>query len=297
MQEPIHIPVLLQETLSWLKPQAGGKYLDATLGLAGHSLAIMQALQGQGQILGLDQDLQALEQAQARLEQAGFAEQVHLARVRFSNFRQPLKELGWQELDGVLLDLGLSSLQLDNRQRGFSFQHAGPLDMRMDQSSGLTAGNLLQTRSFQELKRIILDYGQEPMAGRIARRIVQMRGRKQIQDTQELARLVEAAYPGARRRKSRQHPATKTFQALRIAVNQELQELEAFLRSIQNYLRPGARICAISFHSLEDGLVKRAFKQSQGFRPLTPGPVQPGEQEQQQNPRSRSARLRAAEKL
>jgi 16S rRNA (cytosine1402-N4)-methyltransferase len=298
MQEQMHIPVLVQETLAWLQPEAGGRYLDATLGLGGHTLAIMELVQGQGEVLGLDQDLQALELAQARLEEAGWARQVHLARVRFSNFQQPLKELDWQRLDGAVLDLGLSSLQLNSRERGFSFQHQGPLDMRMDQSQGLTAQRLLNRASYQELKRIISEYGQEPLAGKIAKRIVQARGKDGIQDTRELARLVQEAYPGARRRQSRHHPATKTFQALRIAVNQELQELEAFLRKIPEYLRPGARICVVSFHSLEDRLVKRAFKQDQGlFRPLTPGPVQPTNREQEQNPRSRSARMRVGERL
>ncbi|MGM0424073.1 MAG: 16S rRNA (cytosine(1402)-N(4))-methyltransferase RsmH [Thermodesulfobacteriota bacterium] len=298
MQEQIHTPVLVQEILSWLQPEAGGRYLDATLGLAGHALAIMEQTQGRGEVLGLDQDVQALELAQLRLEQAGCLEQVHLAKVSFSNFQQPLKELGWQRLDGALLDLGLSSLQLDSRERGFSFQYPGPLDMRMDQSQGFTAKRLLHRSSFQEMKRIILEYGQEPMAGRIAKRIVQAREKKEIQNTQELARLVQGAYPGARRRQSRHHPATKTFQALRIAVNQELQELEAFLHKIPEYLRPGARVCVISFHSLEDRLVKRAFKKDQGLlKPLTSGPVQPTSREQEQNPRSRSSRLRAAERI
>ncbi len=298
MQEITHIPVLLQETLSWLQPQAGGRYLDGTLGAGGHTLAIMEQTKGTGEVLGLDQDWQALELAQERLEQAGWAQQVHLARVRFSNFQQALKELDWKELDGALLDLGLSSLQLDNWERGFSFQHSGPLDMRMDQSKGLTAERLLRKSNYQELKRIILDYGQEPMAGRIAKRIVQAREKKGIQDTLELARLIQQAYPGARRRQSRHHPATKTFQALRIAVNQELQELETFLRKIPDYLRPRARICIISFHSLEDRLVKKAFHQKQGqFRQLTSGPVQADGQEQERNPRSRSARLRAAERV
>ncbi|MFO8031926.1 MAG: 16S rRNA (cytosine(1402)-N(4))-methyltransferase RsmH [Desulfohalobiaceae bacterium] len=298
MQEQIHTSVLVQEILSWLQPEAGGRYLDATLGLAGHALAIMEQTQGRGEVLGLDQDVQALELAQLRLEQAGCLEQVHLAKVSFSNFQQPLKELGWQRLDGALLDLGLSSLQLDSRERGFSFQYPGPLDMRMDQSQGFTAKRLLHRSSFQEMKRIILEYGQEPMAGRIAKRIVQAREKKEIQNTQELARLVQGAYPGARRRQSRHHPATKTFQALRIAVNQELQELEAFLHKIPEYLRPGARVCVISFHSLEDRLVKRAFKKDQGLlKPLTSGPVQPTSREQEQNPRSRSSRLRAAERI
>ncbi len=297
-----HLPVLEQEVLEWLAPDSGGRYLDVTLGAGGHSLAIMKKVQGKAEILGLDQDLQALYQARSRIEQAGFRQQVHLAHVRFSRFDRVLRELGWQKVHGAIMDLGVSSMQLDNAGRGFSFQQSGPLDMRMDQSQGYTARHLLQKTRYEELRRIILEYGQEPLAGKIASKIVQTRENKPIADSQELADLVSQAYPAARRRKSRNHPATKTFQALRIAVNQELQELELFLRKIPDFLLPGGKLLVISFHSLEDRLVKNACRTSPGahgqkMRLITKKPVQPGKEEISRNPRSRSARMRVAQKI
>ncbi len=299
MQEQEHLPVLVQEVLSWLEPRPGAKYLDATLGMGGHTLAIMQKARGRAQVLGLDQDMQALNQAVENIEQAGYRPQVHLAQARFSCFESVMSTLGWRLVDGVLLDLGVSSLQLDNAQRGFSYHLSGPLDMRMDQSRGVTANNILHKYRYEQLRRIILEYGQEPMAGRIARKIVQARRKRPIANTRELTQLVQEAYPVKWRRTSRKHPATKTFQALRIAVNQELQELEQFLRKIPAYLETKGRICVISFHSLEDRLVKNAFKQGDlesRMSLLTRSPIQPQPEELQNNRRSRSAKLRVAEK-
>lgn len=311
-----HLPVMPEEVIEWLAPKPGARIVDGTLGLGGHTLALMQALGGRLEILGLDRDREVLDMARSRIRDAGYAGQVVLAHEQFSDMAEVLERLGWPSVDGVLLDLGVSSLQLDRRQRGFSFLEDGPLDMRMNsEQGGRTAGDLVNSASHEELKRIIRDYGEEPMAGRIASRIVKVREERSIEGTQELAGLVARAYPAKRRAKSRHHPATKTFQALRMAVNQELEELSRVLGIVPQVLKPGGRMVVIAFHSLEDRLVKQAFKREAarcvcpphqdlctcdhrpGMRILTKKPLRPSPEEVHSNPRSRSARLRAAEAL
>lgn len=236
--ETVHISVLLDEAVEALAPKAGGRYLDGTVGMGGHSFAIMERTGGQGFLCGLDRDTQALELARVRL--APFGDHVHLAHTRYSAFEATLDELGWDVIDGALIDIGVSSLQIDSAERGFSFSSDGPLDMRMDRDSGDTPVSRLVNRAKQEeLKDIIERYGEDPQAGRIAKAIVEARIRKPIETTGELAALVERAYPAAWRAKARNHPATRTFQALRMAVNDEIGELERFLDAILGRLKPG----------------------------------------------------------
>jgi 16S rRNA (cytosine1402-N4)-methyltransferase len=309
-----HIPVMLEEVMRWIAPKPGGLYLDATLGLGGHAERLMDMTGGKARLLGLDRDAHALAKAGARLDR--FGERVQLAHTSFQHFSLALREVGWDLLDGVVADLGVSSLQLDNPDRGFSFLHDGPLDMRMDPASGgEPAASIVNGASYERLRQLLWEYGEEPMAGRIARAIIKVRESRRIESTLELARIVAGAYPAKRRALSRNHPATKTFQALRLEVNQELREIEFFLGRIVDFLRPGARIAVISFHSLEDRIVKRAFrKESSGC--LCPReypvcqcghekrvslpfrkPLVPGEDEMRANSRSRSAKLRVAERL
>jgi len=288
--------------------------MDATLGLGGHAARLMELTNGQARLLGLDRDEQALAKAGERLAQYG--ENVQLAHTSFQHFSRALREAGWDKLDGVIADLGVSSLQLDSPERGFSFLQDGPLDMRMDPGSGgEPASAIVNGASFERLRQLLWDYGEEPMAGRIASAIVKIRETARIESTLELARIVAAAYPAKRRALSRNHPATKTFQALRLEVNQELREVEFFLERIVDYLRPGARICVISFHSLEDRIVKRAFRKessaclcpreypvcqcghTQKLRLPFRKPLIPTEDEMRANSRSRSAKLRVAERV
>ena len=309
-----HIPVMLDEVMQWIAPKPGGFYMDATLGLAGHAARLMELTGGQALLLGLDRDEQALAKAGERLSRYG--ENVQLAHTSFQHFPRALREAGWDRLDGVIADLGVSSLQLDSPERGFSFLHDGPLDMRMDPGSGgEPASGIVNGASFERLRQLLWDYGEEPMAGRIARAIVEARERARIESTLELARIVAAAYPAKRRALARNHPATKTFQALRLEVNQELREIEIFLERVVDFLRPGARIAVISFHSLEDRIVKRAFRrESTGclcpreypecvcghekkLRLPFRKPLLPSEEEMRANSRSRSAKLRVAERI
>ncbi len=312
--ESIHIPVLLQETIEMLRPEASGRYLDGTVGMGGHSRALLERTGGEGFLCGLDRDTQALELARVRL--APFGEHVRLFHLRYSRFAEALDTLGWDTIDGALIDIGVSSLQIDSAERGFSFHADGPLDMRMDRDSGEAPVSRLVNRArLEELKDIIERYGEDPQAGRIARAIVEARVRKPIETTRELAQLVEQAYPAAWRAKARNHPATRTFQALRMAVNDEIGELERFLDGILARLKPGGRVAVITFHSLEDRVVKQKMRTwTQGclcpkhlpvcvchHRPeaflVTPKPVSPSERELNLNPRSGSAKLRVAEKL
>jgi 16S rRNA (cytosine1402-N4)-methyltransferase len=309
-----HIPVMIDEVMHWIDPKPGGFYMDATLGLGGHAARLMEMTGGRAHLLGLDRDRQALDKAGKRLTEYG--ENVQLAHTSFQHFPSVLRELGWDLLDGVVADLGVSSLQLDSPERGFSFLHDGPLDMRMDPGSGgEPASNIVNGASYERLRQLLWDYGEEPMAGRIARAIIAARENARIESTLELARIVAAAYPAKRRALARNHPATKTFQALRLEVNQELREVENFLERVVDYLRPGARIAVISFHSLEDRIVKRAFrKESTGclcprdypicqcghekkLRLPFRKPLIPGEAEMRANSRSRSAKLRVAERI
>lgn len=312
--EKVHTSVLLNEVIEWLAPKPGGRYLDGTLGMAGHSSAILEAAGENAELAGLDRDEQALELAGTRLEP--FEDRAHRFHLAFSRFEAALDELGWDTVDGVVLDLGVSSLHLDRAERGFSFIKDGPLDMRMDPAGGMPpASSIVNKGSYSDLNRILKLYGEEPLASRITKAIIAAREQDKITTTLQLAAIVEKAYPAKRKALSRTHPATKTFQGLRIAVNSELEELQNFLRQIPKRLSPGGRVAIISFHSLEDRIVKKAFKaESQQcdcppmqpvctcgkvkrLNVLTRKPILPTEEEMKLNPRSRSAKLRVAEKV
>ncbi len=292
-----HRPALVEETVAWLAPQPGATVVDGTLGTGGHSLAILPHLMPAGRLIAIDRDPHALELAQQRLIE--FASQIHFVRENFLHLPEILKRLQVTQLNGLLADLGLSSLHVDVAQRGFSFQQAGPLDMRMDPDQSMTAASLLQRVSEAELVRILEIYGEERWARRIARGIVTARRSTPIDTTSHLAQIIRGAVP--RQAKSeRLHPATRTFMALRIAVNDELANLEALLRALPELLAPQGRAVIITYHSLEDRLVKRSFQAGARagiFRLLTKKPVRPSEQELAENPRSRSAKLRAVERL
>jgi 16S rRNA (cytosine1402-N4)-methyltransferase len=313
-QEVPHIPVMLKEIVEYLGPKAGGRYLDGTLGLAGHSLGLLRAAGGKAELICLDRDEQALALARERLKE--FPGQAHTFHLAFSDFEEALEEAGWDGLDGAVLDLGVSSLQLDEPGRGFSFMADGPLDMRMDATSGMDSARVLVNRAhFDDLKQIIRDLGDEPLGGKIARAIVRIREQEEIRTTSRLAEIVAKAYPPDRRREARNHPATRTFMALRMAVNNEIGEIKEFLERIVRYLKPGARLAVISFHSAEDREVKEAFRHwAKGCRCpleqqictcdrtplariLTKKPQLPTQLEMDRNPRSRSAKLRVAERL
>lgn len=309
-----HIPVMLDEIVGYLSPRPGGRYLDGTLGLAGHSLGLLRASGGKAELLCLDRDEQALALARERLKE--FPGQVTSFHLPFSEFESALEEAGWDQLDGAVLDLGVSSLQLDEAERGFSFNTDGPLDMRMDATSGMDSARVLVNREhYEELRRIIRDLGDEPLGGKIARAIIRAREQAEITTTSRLAEIVSRAYPPDRRREARNHPATRTFMALRMAVNHEVEELKTFLERIVRHLKPGARVAVISFHSAEDREVKESFRYwakgcrcplEQAFctcdrtpvlKVLTKKPQLPTQLEIDRNPRSRSAKLRVAERL
>jgi 16S rRNA (cytosine1402-N4)-methyltransferase len=282
-----HTPVLLAETLELLDVRPGGFYVDGTLGLGGHAREILRRSAPHGRLLGLDRDAETLERARAAL--APFGERVRLGHA---DFRELPELLAGEQPDGILLDLGVSSLQLDSPERGFSFRHEGPLDMRLDRSHGPSAAELVNRLPERELADLIHRYGEERAARRVARAIVAARARRRLTTTLELAELVRGAVgrgrPGL-------HPATRTFQALRIGVNRELEGLERALGAAARLLAPGGRLAVIAFHSLEDRQVKQAFRslRGEGFQLLTRKPLRPGLAELGANPRARSARLRA----
>ena len=279
-----HKPVLPQEVLEGLAIRAGGSYLDATVGGGGHSRLILEAFPDL-RLTALDQDAQAIAAAQSAL--AEFGDRVQFHQTNFAQF-QP----GSQKFDGILADLGVSSAQLDQGDRGFSFRHTAPLDMRMNQQQSLTAAEIINTWDEVELARIIYLYGEERLSRKIARRIIE---RRPLQTTTDLADLIFHSVPRSYRY-GRIHPATRTFQGLRIAVNQELEVLETFLKSAPTWLNPDGRLAIISFHSLEDRLVKHSFKDSELLRVITKKPIIATETELKENARSRSAKLRVAER-
>ena len=306
-----HEPVLLNEVLEWMNVRENGVYCDGTLGGGGHSEAILAASGGTARLYGIDRDENAIRAASGRLSRfAGFT----AIRGNFHDVKALLLEAGAGKLDGALLDLGVSSPQLDNAERGFSYHEDAPLDMRMDRTQKLTAAELLNTADERELTAIIRDYGEEKWAARIARIICEHRLQKPFETTFDLVRAVDAAIPKAVRRKEDGHPARRTFQAIRIAVNDELEPLEQALRDLAGCLKPGGRLCVITFHSLEDRIVKRCFKTMEnpcicppkvpictcGRKPevkvLAGGAVSPSAEETERNPRARSAKLRVAEK-
>lgn len=294
-----HVPVLLAETLAILRPRTGGRYLDATVGLGGHAEALLIESAPAGHLCGIDRDAEALVLAKDRLRR--FGDRVELLQGDFGMLGVIAAENGWGPFDGILFDLGLSSFQLDDASRGFSFMRDGPLDMRMDrQGGGKSAAELLARLSERELVRILQDYGEERWARRIAARIVEERRKQPLTSTVQLARLVGAAVP-RRAWPRRIHVATRTFQALRIAVNDELARLTHGLQDAVELLATGGRICIISFHSLEDRIVKetlRGWARSEPPRAhlLTKRPIIPTEREIDANLRARSAKLRAAER-
>jgi len=284
----MHLPVLLNETIHWLAPRPDGIYLDATAGLGGHSAAIAQRLTT-GLVIGSDRDAESLQLARANTAQ--WSNRIRFHHGTFSGLKSALAELAIQKIDGLLADLGASRFQLTEAERGFSLAADGPLDMRMDRSRGLTAGDLLNTITEKEIGDLLFQQAEERRARRIARAIVRARP---IRSTLHLARVVEQAAP----RTGRLHPATLTFLALRRAVNQEQQELEALLETAPHLVAPGGRIVIISFMSLEDRRVKESFRDlaRQGRATLlTRHVVRPSQQEVRNNPAARSAKLRALE--
>ena len=291
-RETGHVPVLLEEAIDFLAVKPGGLYVDATVGLGGHSYEVARRLGRLGRLIGLDKDPAALERAQAKLAQLG--DEAPAIRLAHDSFSALAEHAGENSADGVLADLGVSSLQFDDAARGFSFRADAPLDMRMNPHSGLTAEQVVNQLSERELADLIYEFGEERRSRRIARAICRARP---IRSTQHLAEVVSAA---ARPMKPGIHPATQTFQALRIYVNQELDDLRKLLEAAPRVLKPGGRLVVISFHSLEDRMVKDALRNGarEGkYEVLTRKPVVAGEEEVRGNPRSRSAKLRAAERL
>lgn len=292
-----HTSVLLEEALHFLEPRPGSCIVDATLGLGGHAERILEKLGPKGRLIGFDRDPQALKQARLNLNK--YKDNVLLVHGRFSRVADKLSEIGGPLPSGMLLDLGVSSFQLDQAARGFSFREDGPLDMRMDPSEELgTAADLVNRSSKHDLLQILWTYGEERYARRIVNAIERARERRKVETTADLADIVARAVPSGYRH-GRLHPATRTFQALRIAVNSEMKELEDFLKSALDVLDAGGRLVIISFHSLEDRAVKNAFRRwkTQGFGAvLTKKPVTASNDETRLNPRSRSAKLRAFQK-
>jgi 16S rRNA (cytosine1402-N4)-methyltransferase len=302
---------MLHEAVDLLAPKAGGLYVDGTLGAGGHAAEILKRSAPDGMLIGMDQDADAVERCSKSL--ATYGDRVIIRQANYRDLPEVLSELGHRVVNGVLLDLGMSWFHLKTPERGFSFMLDGPLDMRMDMSRARTAADLVNTLPHEELVRIIREYGEDRRAGAIARAIEKARVRGPITSTVQLAEIVSSVFPPYPPR--RIHPATLTFQALRIAVNDELGSLREGLAGILPILRPGGRFAVITFHSLEDRIVKQAFvKEAKGcvcpprmpvcacgrkpvIRILTPRPVVPGEEEVRNNPASRSAKLRAVEKL
>jgi 16S rRNA (cytosine1402-N4)-methyltransferase len=292
-----HASVMVGETLDILQPQSGGIYVDATLGLGGHARAILQRLGHRGRLIGIDQDASSLEAAKKDLE--GCADRCEFVHDPFSQVDKILKSLRIEKVDGILFDFGISSFQLDDAQRGFSFQREGPLDMRMDRQGKLTAYDLVNSLSEFEIAKILRDYGQERFYRRIAKNIVRTRALTPIRTTGQLKDIVSRSMPRGRSRE-KIHPATRTFQAFRMAVNAELAEIETALEKSIELLRPGGRMVAISFHSLEDRIVKQKFKlfSAMGLAEvLTKKPLRPTPEEEALNSRARSARLRGVKRL
>ncbi len=289
----MHEPVLVDEVVGFLRPRPDGIYVDATVGLGGHAAAVLAA--GAGRLIGIDRDAEALAIARRRLKSA--AARVELVHADYRDLTRVLSARGIDRVAGIVADLGVSSMQLDDAARGFSFRLGGPLDMRMDRSTGPTAAELIATVEEKTLADVIWRFGEERHSRRIARAIVRARDRQPLTETAALASVVRAAAGG--RGSQRIDPATRTFQALRIWVNRELDGLDAFLDEAVNALEPGARLAVIAFHSLEDRVVKHTFRRLAAdarIQLVTRKPVGPADAEVERNPRARSARLRVAEK-
>jgi 16S rRNA (cytosine1402-N4)-methyltransferase len=292
---PTHEPVMLEETVAMLQPFRGGLFVDCTVGLGGHSRALLEA--GATRLLGLDRDPDALRRAAGSLQ--AWRERVELVHADFRELDQVLDARGITGIDGALADLGVSSMQLDAEGRGFSFRRDEPLDMRMDQTAGFTAADWLATVDEPELANVIFQFGEERFSRRIARAIVAARRTEPVTTTGRLAQIVRKAVP--HRGYQRIDPATRTFQALRIWVNRELEGLDAFLARAASRLLTGARLAVITFHSLEDRIVKHAFRAlaagEAALQVLTRKPLTPGDAEVARNARARSAKLRVIERL
>jgi len=289
--DSIHTPVLLEEVIRYLDIKQGGVYVDGTLGLGGHSEAILQASGPDGKLAAFDWDEAAIDLARERLQP--FGDRVTIIRRNFAELAEGLSEAGIARIDGLLIDIGLSSLQLDRGGRGFSFLQDEPLDMRMDLRRPMTAAKLIAQSSEEELADIIYYYGEEKQARRIAAEIVKARKTEKIESSKQLSNIIVKAIP-RRFHPKRIHVATLTFQGLRIAVNTELENLAKIIESCVGFLKPGARFCVITFHSLEDRIVKRKFREHEQLEVLTTKPVVASAAEVEKNPRSRSAKLRVA---
>jgi 16S rRNA (cytosine1402-N4)-methyltransferase len=288
--EPRHVAVLPAEVLAALAPAPGAVFVDATVGAGGHARLLAERLGPAGRVIGLDRDAAMLDMTRPRLH--GLP--VTLVQANFDRLREVLDELGIEAVDGVLADLGICSDQLDAAERGFSFQQPGPLDMRLDPTAGEPASALLRRLNERDLADLIYQYGEERFSRRIARKIIEVRRRTPLETTEQLAELVRRCVPWPKGKRPAIDPATRTFQALRIAVNDELGALDRLLAALPGCIKPGGRAAVISFHSLEDRRVKQAFRDRQAWDVLTPKPVQAGDEEIRQNPRARSAKLRAA---
>ena len=291
---PPHVPVLRDEVLDWLQPRDGGLYVDGTLGLGGHTQAVLERSAPSGRVIGFEWDAEALARAQERL--VPYRERLRIVHASYADLAGALEKLNVGPVDGLLVDLGVSSLQLDDRDRGFSFRADAPLDMRMDRRRPVTAAGLVARLSEEQLADLFYHYGEERQARRIARFLVEAREAEPVTTTGRLAEIVAAAVP----RKFHPpliHVATRVFQALRIAVNTELDNLARLLVTAPAVLATGARIAIIAFHSLEDRMVKQAFAGNPAYRVLTRRPIEPQPAETQDNPRARSAKLRVAERV
>ena len=304
---PFHQPVLYHESLTYLQPKPAGKYIDGTLGAGGHAKGILQLSNPNGMLLGLDLDDQAIAMATSNL--CSFRDRCIIRKASYSEMKNIAISLGWKSVDGVLLDLGLSSMQLDTSDRGFSFQQDAPLDMRFNTLQGKTAADLVNSLAEKDISSIIWEFSEEPKSRQIAKLIIENRP---IYTTKELADLILKAYRG---RRGKTHPATRTFQALRIEVNHELEVLKEGLKSALNILRSGGRIAVITFHSLEDRMVKHFFRREStdcicspeqlictcdhtaSFKLITRKAIQPSQEELINNSRARSAKLRVVEKI
>ncbi len=306
-----HVSVLLQETVDGLNVKPDGIYVDGTLGGGGHSYEVCTRLGAKGSIIGIDQDEAAIEAASIRLKD--FGEKVTIVRSNYCDMKSRLHELGIDKVDGIMLDLGVSSYQLDTADRGFSYREDAPLDMRMDQRSEMTARDIVNDYSEMDLYRVIRDYGEDKFAKNIARHIVQERAKRPIETTGELTEVIRHAIPMKFQKKTG-HPAKRTFQAIRIELNRELDVLRDSLDDMIDMLNPGGRLCIITFHSLEDRIVKSAFKKNENpctcpsdfpvcvcgkvskGRVVTRKPILPSEEEMEINSRSKSAKLRIFER-
>ena len=291
--ESHHVPVLPDQVLEFLSPAPGQIIVDATIGVGGHARLLAERIKPDGKLIGLDRDAGMLALAGPRLADLP----VELIHANFDELAKVLGQLGITSVDGVLADLGVCSDQIDDPERGFSFQKSGPLDMRMDPANGEPASSLVRRLSERDLADLFWSYGEERFSRRIARRIVETRRRVPFETTDQLGLLVRQSVPRPRRGRSHIDPATRVFQALRIAVNDELGALDRFLATLPELIRPDGRAVIISFHSLEDRRVKQAFRDRKNWQALTTKPIQATQEEVRSNPRARSAKLRAAQRI